>query len=381
VSCIFFVGILCVTFCYPISASQVLISDLIKVAKSHEKNNYVFHWQCQRKQGSYSDINKLDTIDSKGQIENYDVFFDTYRKQYNVHGNMCRLWTGGDSDYISIEVGFSFDGKTYTCWKRAKSGKVLPTEEDHGECQISRDLSDVEQDVNVFSQTNGVYQGIGFGVPGFVTVNTYDYYGAEKISEVFQQWEKKKRSISINENQENQKVEIEVRVDRIQGTDDYFLKMLYDPSTNIIEHAELFSKYNGKQYVMTIYDVEFQKDENGNRFPKLVKEIYPLDHRVILTSYSSFKTNPQLSKDIFQTTIPDGIYVTDYITKRYYKVGDIVEEDKAIDRFMQRHGLTGNVPSKTTLGGIVRYVLIGAGCLLIIIALILKILEYRGRKQ
>jgi hypothetical protein len=204
-------------------------------------------------------------------------------------------------------------------------------------------------------------------------MHTYDSYGAKKISDVFQQWEKEKRIASINENPDTKKNEIEARIDRVQGTDDFFLKILYDPVTNTVEHGELFSRFKGIQYVMTIYDIEFQENENGIKFPKFVKEIYPLDHRIILSSYSSLKINPSLTENTFQVIIPDGINVSDYVLKQFYKVGDLIDEDKAISDFMTRYNLTGNVPVKTTAGGIVRYILIVVGSLMILASIVLFI--------
>jgi hypothetical protein len=313
-------------------------------------------------------------VKEDGNSGNFDVTLAIKPMRYHIHGKTCNVWINGTAPFVSTEMSFSYDGKKYRHWQNSQAGTEMPTNLYYSEGWISCNLSDIGQDVSMFVTSNGASQGAGTGIPGFITSHTYDYYGARKISEIFQQWEKEKRVVHINKIPDSKNVEIEVRVDRIQGTNDFFLKFLYDPETNTVEHAELFSKFNGAQHVMTIYDVDFQTDESGNKFPKSVKEIHPLDNKVTITSYSSFNINPALLKDTFQLHFPDGVKVDDYITKQIYRVGDRVDEDKARKDFIHFHGLADNVPVRITT---VCSILMTIGGLIILVGAILYIRKRR----
>lgn len=65
---------------------------------------------------------------------------------------------------------------------------------------------------------------------------------------------------------------------------------------------------------------------------------------MICTNVILLEINSEISDDVFRVEIPDGIKVSNYITKKFYITGSITDEAKAIDDFMVRHHLTGNIP-------------------------------------
>jgi hypothetical protein len=95
--------------------------------------------------------------------------------------------------------------------------------------------------------------------------------------------------------------------------------------------------------------------------------------------FESLEINPPVDAHTFQIDFPDGAYVDDYVTKKFYKVGDPVDEDQAMYDFMQRHGLTGDVLLSSQRLSLLRYILMGAGLAMILFAFYKMIIQ-RWRK-
>ena len=352
------------------------MQKIIQISKNHAKQAKSLQWECSRKDGKFQYEKQLsfDALDSQGQIEKYEVFFDPISRKFNIRGNMTVRWIGGTNNYTSIDIQYAFDGVAYRCWKKEKEGREMPPEKMTGQGQISRDLSDLDYDTKSFFDAKGFKQGILPGIPGFILTHTYSYYGMERICDVFETWEKENRVDSIKK--VDDKIEITARVDVLQGSSDFFLRVIYDPTSDTIEHGTVFSRFEGEN-VMEFYEVIFRTNEQGFRVPDSIKIVMPLDKRAIIVTYHSFRFVDTIQAELFQFIFPDGIYVNDHIAHKYFKVGDLLNEDKAIDEFIQRHGLTGDVPLQVRRGNTLRYVMMCAGLILIGIALYQMVQKWR----
>jgi len=282
------------------------MQQIIQISKQHARQAKVLHWVCSRKDGTYRDESQItiEALDSRGAIATFEVLFDPISLKYNVRARKTVRWIDGTSDYVSIDLQHGFDGTSYQGWAREKEGRAMPTTTTAAHGQISNDLSDLTHDAHFFSGLKGFAEGNMPGVPGFILTSTYSYYGMERIGDVFERWEKEKRIDSIKA--VDGKIEITATVEILQGSTDFFLRVIYDPATDTIEHGTVFSRFQGKEHVMDIYEVTFRVNEQGVRVPKTSKIIMPLDKRAIIVSYDSFRFEENLPNESFQVAFPDG---------------------------------------------------------------------------
>jgi len=282
------------------------IQHIIQISKDHAKQAKVLRWECSRKDGKYLDEGQLtlEALDSQGSVTNLEVLLDPISLKYNVHRIATGQWIGGTNDYLSVDVQYGGDDTTHREWIREKEGRDIPSNTTVARGKISNNLSDLGQDAQRFLSLKGFLEGNMPGVPGFILAHTYSYYGMERICDVFERWEKEKRIDSLKV--VDGKIEITARVDIVQGSSDFFLRVIYDPATDTIEHGTVFSRFQGKEHVMDIHEVTFRVNEQGLRVPETSKIIMPLDKRAIIVSYDSFRFEENLPNESFQVVFPEG---------------------------------------------------------------------------
>gem|GEM_PF-5984779 len=61
--------------------------------------------------------------------------------------------------------------------------------------------------------------------------------------------------------------------------------------------------------------------------------------------------------------------MADYNAKIFYRVGDPVDIDRAVDDFIQRHGFTGDITLPKRQLALWQYICMGIGIIMILIAL------------
>jgi hypothetical protein len=271
----------------------------------------------------------------------------------------------------------SFDGKIYREWHIGEHSDKTLSQNTQG--VISTNLDDCILNKQ-FIESGYAGVGIVSGIPVFINLPSFLNINPCSFSDLLTSYNKNKKVISgeIRENNEISIIfsdEFELSGNKISLTFD----ILFDTVNSVIAKQRVYYTYTSPIEEYSATTSEFLID-GGKKIPQKIifKQIY--GQVILQTNYffENFEINPPIVHDEFQISFPDGVYVEDYVLKLFYKVGDIIDEDKAIARFMTRHGLTGNVPMKLTSGGILRYVLMGAGCLMILKSLILHI---RKRRQ
>jgi hypothetical protein len=307
-------------------------------------------------------------------FEDYHVLYDLKKKRFLLQGEYCVPWVDGEAPTIIKEVGISFDGKQYIYWEKRKKDRVN-TKDHSGSAFVSDDTKHLGN--QSFMTSDAASAGFGIGFPVRITLNKPNDFRSITIPELIKDWNDKKTPVLLQETQEG-KWEIEGVISWITDSERY-IRFNCDPSHDgVVDEFICFSRIDNKDVIQQKRTVEYIQNSQGKFVPSIARLIYPLDKLMTEFHYTDVEFNPKVSDESFQFKIPDGSYVTDYITKTYYKVGDLVDEDKAIDAFIVRHGLTGNVPVTTTTGGVVRYVLIVIGSLMILASIIL---HFRKRMQ
>jgi hypothetical protein len=161
----------------------------------------------------------------------------------------------------------------------------------------------------------------------------------------------------------------------------YVTKIIYDTNKGgiITDYKILlsYSKESGDGILYSHFKTATNQNSHGDWVPVKTTITIPLMKYDFEISYENFELLSNMPKDSFAFHFPDGTFVDDFISKTYYKVGDIYDEDAAIDRFIERYGLTGNIQTKPVIYTIyIRYIFMGVGILMIIISVILYIRKW-----
>jgi len=102
-------------------------------------------------------------------------------------------------------------------------------------------------------------------------------------------------------------------------------KRRYDPTNGVVDYREV---------------VELEQFKGEFWFPRVRYHIFPLGRpNGFRKEYTIISVNDQLDGGLFRPEFVKGTYVTDYIRKVSYIVGEPFDEAQAIRRFMQEHGL------------------------------------------
>jgi hypothetical protein len=148
----------------------------------------------------------------------------------------------------------------------------------------------------------------------------------------------------------------------------------YDLSKNgLVTNAKYYYTWpNKSEFLAKEIIIDTIQDSNGNWVPISLRKIDKLaQSETILFQYKDVKLLQSVSVDMFQIDFPNGTMVSDMVNKMEYKVGDLVDHDKAVENFMRKHNLINNFPSETLhRGNIVRYILMTLGIILIIVGII-----------
>jgi hypothetical protein len=368
----------------PVVLSQEIpFNKAITVIQSAENSLKSAEWKCKVnfkvRIPSDADIVNIDEsllVDSQ-QYADYSVLYDIQRQTYLVEGESRLPWYEGSHPQLSSIFGFSYDGKNYSSWQRTKGGDSLPDNKEFTEGQISMDMNQV-QNVARFHSTNGGLVGFGTGFPGQLTIQDENFYGPLRLSAILTEWNSKGFPISIKE-LSSDKWLIEAKI-VLPTTAERIIRIHLLPQHGIITYFSRVSQFRGKEHEELRIEITVKENEDRQVVPHTVRFIHPLDRLMDITTFSSVKFNPSIKQENFQLSFPDGTIVEDFIAKKYYKVGDMIDEDQAISDFMLLNNLTGDVPRPQHRYGIAfRYILIGTGIVLIVIAIYLRFFRKRDK--
>jgi hypothetical protein len=360
---------------------EIPVNKAITVIRSAERSLTSAKWQCKiefqhripRGDNNTGGDSFVEQSDSNNTYSGYSVLYDCQRKLYLVKGKSRLEWLDGSHSRLSAVFEFLYNGDVYFSWQRSRPGNQLPEDEDKDYTigSVSKDIDRVKN-VASFPNTNGAYVGFGTGFPGQLTIHEENFYGSRSLSSLLEYWQSKKFPILIQE-LSSDKWLIEAKIPFLSTTSERLIRIHLLPKSGTVVFFSRVSQFRGKEYEEWRVEVTTIENSKGQVVPRIVRVIRPLDYLMDTLTFYAVEFNFPVQKEDFELTFPNNTYVKDFVAKKIYKVGDIIDEDKAISDFMTRYNLTGNVPAKLAVGPIFRYVLIIIGGLMILISLFLTI--------
>lgn len=350
--------------------------DALQIIKSCEKNISVLKWKTKSQIVSVSNFIETDPKKpSQKQLKmDAEVLFDLKTKYFKVHlrgGQIGILKDGSEIEYVR-ETSVAYNGTSYTAWKKDTPQIVNKSLYQGCSGEISNNLDESGILNHFLISEEFTMVGLRTGVPCLFQPFLIES-DIKLFSEYLSEWENTKKIINIFR-QEDGSIIIYAKI-HSEPMSHYVTKVIYSPEKNgiITEYTTLlsYSREEGDGKIYAQFITECMQNNNGVWVPSRISLDLPFWGKNGIKNellYDEFECLPKVLKNEFQVTFPDGTEVEDYIAKKFYKVGDSIDEDSAIDEFMQRHGLTGNVPAQIKRGNVLRYVVMGTGLLLIAIA-------------
>ena len=366
----------CITYLNTIANAQVEIpiDKAVGILQTLEAEIKTLEWDVNITKTQIRDGQELAT----GFLRKSRVIYDPRKKIFCAFISGNSPASGRDGGNVAFEVGVSFDGVRYMAWRRAIEKEINSFT--FGLGVVSKSESDVVQIYDV-KRLAGMDFGIVTGLPS-IFVNSYQKEAsAVFLSEHIKKCKRDRIPCGIHE--------IASGLWQI-NTKGSFASLTFDVEILLdINKGGIVTKYewshtvNNTKHVLLSYEIQTIENVDGRWVPSVVTAMeHPgpgVSNKTVLT-YSNVRIHEKTNANSFMSDFPDGIHVTDYDAKRYYKVGDPVSADKAIGDFMTRHNLTGNVPSQVRRGNVIRYILMGIGSIMIIIALY-QMIQQKRRKS
>ena len=362
-------------------ANEIPFDQTISVIESAEKSLKSAKWDCEVlfniQVQDVNDVN-LDKIVGFSRVDHpiyakYSVLLDHVANNFIVEGRSCLRWIDGDNPLLSSEFAYSYDGKCYASWQRSKGGNSIPNESDYTDGEISADVDQV-RNVSSFLDTKGAYAWFGIGFPGQITLQDDGIYETRALSSVLLEWNSRGFPISIQELSQDKWV-IEAKIIIPTGAERVIIMHIL-PREGIVVFFSRASHFREKVYEELRVEVDVVKTEEGAMVPRSMYVLRPLDRIMDCVTFSCVEINPPVKKDMFSVSFPDGTEVDDYVAKRIYKIGDPINEDRAINDFMVLHGLTGEsfLPKRSNT---LRCILLGTGVIIIIGIAVYQMMQKR----
>lgn len=351
-------------------STEVTLEKAFDIVRSLEKETKILYWNSSVEQKFYGHNLKV-TVQSKYVIE---AFFDPSRKLYNVT-YVISPPRNDTKRILGLTTQLAYDGKQYTFLDHNRK-----------EGCITKDRSDCPSS-HLFSGLYYAQEGLCLGLPNIMAYKTTSRNNDSKVdllSTFFHGW---KNTTNQYEIKDDGVLSIFAHIKLLDTTDcpvivalDYNTMKGGIITSAVVKYKQLDENKTVQEKVLCNWTVETKQKTDGKWVPTKTSYQEFAAGRLFASfeaNFESVEINPITRPDLFVISMPDGTYVDDYIEKLRYKVGDIFEEDQAIEAFMQTHGLTGDIPIKMRRGNTIRYILMGTGIILICIAIFQMIQKRR----
>ena len=371
-------------------AVEIQYEDALGVVKSCEKGICAFKWKIRMQITTLPPVGERNSNNTQNFAKtsaSANVFLDCLTKRFKVDQKKQSYAVMRDNSVMPYlhESSLAYDGTTYSAWRRDTPQKQGTAFHDGSKGEIAGNLDDFHI-IRQFLDEGGLAK-VGFrtGIPCFFrhSLITSD---TRFFSEFLSEWKKEEKLIALFR-QDDGDIVIYARA-YPEPLSHYVAKVVYSPKKNgiITEYSTLlsYSKEKGEGMLDSRLLTQCKQNQDGTWVPSTaVSFSVPLAGQNGYNSevyYEEFEYLPKIPVKEFQVTFPDGTTVEDHVAKKFYKVGDLLDEDKAIDEFILRHGLTGNVPPQVRRGNVIRYILMGTGIIMIVIALY-QMIQQKRRKE
>lgn len=326
------------------------------------------------------DAIKFTTSSSVNKNTHTSFTYDASQKRYLLEGSYTNEWTQGTNPHISCKYAISFDGKQYREYSQCVPGIRQPQSNERCDGIISIDLSDSPLNKN----TRFDDYGLTIGSP----LLFFDYYAAlhdkslcdtTVFSKFLERWHSNGALKSIRELNQNE-WEIAASFVLPDGVQVRLVATYNLSKGGVVTNVKYYCRDPDNSSLGEVLENEYLVEFQEKNFPKRITKKHWRKGESLLVEYDTFATHSGSSISDYSLSFPDGTFVDDFIKSIRYRVGDPINVDKAIDEFMQRHGLTGDFPKKTFRNNAIRFTLIGAGLILIGIA-VYQMLQQKRRRS
>jgi hypothetical protein len=302
------------------------------------------------------------------------VIYDFTNRRYFVEDKTVAEWRDGAADYISCIERFSHDGKLFYEWRQCKHGTQFPEKDAASHGMMTDNMKDSSMNENFNSFKNGV--GIGLPLMFYDMEGKYcsGFYEHTCMSKYLTEWVKQNNLESIVSLHEGVWTITSTFVSRIKKVK-VRLVVDYDINKNgFVTNAKYYYTMPDKQkqdeFLANEFIIDTVQDSEGNWVPTTLRKINFTRGETVLFQYKNVKLLRSISSDMVQMDFPDGTQVSDMVHKMEYKVGDLIDEDKAIDLFIKKHHLERDHHTNTPYRvNVLRYILMTLGIILIIIGI------------
>ena len=381
----FFLVFLFITYCTHRASygHEIEAKSAIKVLKNLEKEIRGFRWRCTTSDMVFSIPVKIENTTRK-QLDTEDcseLLYSLQDKKYYVSSRQILQWVDGADPYIAQKKILSYDGKIFTTWSQSKPGKSFPLKDDASTGIVSDTAGDSSDHLE-FQRNGGVSVGIGTGIPLFFHAlynTTGDGEKPKKLSEFIELWEQKKLLVTINDTEGIWTITVKTIYNEVSVK----IVITFDLNKGgIVTHA-VFSYFDrqGKEIIDCEHIVETKQNDKGTWVPTKLCIVSAPNKLLLIREFDDFEINPLFGEDSFRFVFPDNTYVDDYIDKKYYRVGDIVDHDMAIDQFIKRNNLSRENIPRLASGNIIRMVLMSTGLILLIAWAIIVVVKRLKRRS
>lgn len=357
-------------FCNLALSEELSFDKAFNIVQGCERQIGTLHWRASVDYKVYGpDLNV--SLQDKYTIE---AFFDPVHKFYNI--TYKKFPPTEIKSPLVVTNQMAFDGNNYTY-----------LDQTCGNGGISHNKSDFPSSYR-FSGLLYSQEGALPGLPNIFSLKATthnDDSRTDLLSSFFRSWKDSKNTKYIIDDDGVLNITVDTKL--LCTTDcPASIALSYDTkkggiiSNIVVRYKQLDENKIVQEKELCSWKVDTELNGNGKWVP--TKTIYSefAAGRLFATLEAIFESvdiNTSIKDDQFVISMPDGVYVDDFIKKIRYKVGTPIDEDKAIDAFMRSNDLTGDVPAQIRQGSMLRYFLMGVGLLVMGIAVYQKMQKRR----
>ena len=363
-----------ISLCCPlVFPGDLPFSQVVDIVRGLEKQVDTLYWKALVEQKFYG-FDSAVTIEGELRVE---AFFDPARKFYNVSyttfpPGVMKNDRSGDID----QLAFGGNQYTFLAHNRKEGG-------------ITNDRMDFPSS-HWFSGLVFAPEGLLPGLPNIFSLMAIlgDDGRADLLSSFLADWKTGKNQFFINE---EGVLNIIAEVKLKKTTDcPASVSLFYDMqkggiiTSAVVTYRQFDENRIEREKELCSWTIETKQNSDGQWVPfKTSYKEFLSSGRLSATLEATFeevKINPPIKSDLFVLSMPDGYYVDDFTKNLRYKVGMPIDEDQAIENFMRRHDLTGDVPPQMKRWFFLRYISTGIGIVLILIVLYRMVRRWRGEQ-
>jgi hypothetical protein len=329
--------------------------EAISVMKSRETEFRGLKWQahCTQARRASDEVydsgppNMLEPLDYRAEVA-----LDVIGGRYLVRADSTCKWIRGAAPFLSTVAVQSFDGELYREVSWSNHSLTLPVPgETPGMGTISRakeHLGFLTTPGTTALETQGLPLGLAYMPPFFWPVGTR--CPPQRLSKIMRSWLDEGRDVAVVED-DTGTWSIIVCADTLSGNIrkwgvepgtlgyNHLLQITYDPAKRgVVTGVKLLASDKRGEFTSEDVCIELDVREVTGGFwvPKTIKEVWPPDKLMTVTSVEGVEVNPPVDAGTFRLEFPKSVHVTNYVEKMYYITGDALDREAAMQAFLDR---------------------------------------------